>query len=163
MLREKTKDQILCECEGVHTFRKGGTEDDCPYEKGSGTGRRQWWFNGFFSAITHAKFPRFVNLPELLALVAFFVIVGCGLPSSDESANHKPVPKNETVWSVVGEYIDAGRIVDSDKLILIVDRLRETDAITDLDRSKFYAAFPGIKEKRRGVTSEDAGVLRGLK
>lgn len=101
----------------------------------------------------------------LTILALLLLVVGCGLPSVGPLPVNpiKPPAKAETVWSVVAEYIDAGRIDNTDTLILVVDRLRETDAITDLDRAKFDAAMPGIKAKRRVVTSEDARVLEGLK
>ena len=41
--------------------------------------------------------------------------------------------------------------------------VRESGVITDIDRANFYAAFPGIKAKRRDVTADDAKTLRGLK
>lgn len=108
---------------------------------------------------------RVLRWPLCLALCLF--VCGCGIgfgpPVPVKPVDPKPIVRVETVWTVLAEYITAGRIDNTDTLILIVDRLRETKAITDADRAKFLAAFPGIQAKRRAVTSEDSRTLEGLK
>lgn len=95
-------------------------------------------------------------------LLLSLLVVGCGVPSLD-GRTPTPIVRDDTVWTALAKRIDSGRIGDTDLLILIVDDLRESDAITDADRSKFDAAFPGIKQKRRDTTPADASILRELK
>lgn len=101
------------------------------------------------------------RLAFLLMLVA-----GCGplvVAPHDPSKPVAPKPtKCETVWCELAKMIDAGRIEDTDKLILVVDRLRDLEAIDDMGRTRFDDAFPGIKATRRSVTSADAETLRRM-
>lgn len=103
---------------------------------------------------------------NLVALCLLFV-AGCGpLVVAPPGPNNpvKPSPtKCETVWCEMADMVDAGVIADTDKLILIVDRLRDGKDIDDMGRVRFYDAFPDIRATRRPVTQADAETLRGLK
>ena len=101
-----------------------------------------------------------------IVFLAIFMLVGCGpfvVPIGPDRKPKPVVPVVETVWTVMAEYIADGEIDNTDKLILVMDRLRDRGAITDEGRSAFYEAFPGIRDKRRNTNDDDMAILRKLK
>lgn len=100
----------------------------------------------------------------LLGLVVAVCLVGCqftAVPGGDNKPGPKPSTK-ETVWTVVADYVDSGDVTDTTKLELMVKRLRSRGSIDDSAVEKFYAAFPGSKDKELPVSKDDSAKLRAI-
>ena len=74
--RAKSIDQIIGENAGIDAFKKGLGEAACPHLVGDF--RRQFWFNGYFSARTAAKWPCRIKLADMLASLLLCCAIGCG-------------------------------------------------------------------------------------
>jgi len=101
----------------------------------------------------------------LSVVAVVLLLIGCGIPDSGVSPvkPDSPIVVKDTIWSEIAKRIDSGRIADTDALILVVDDLRDADEISDAERSRFFEAFPSIKQKRRDCTPDDSKTLRALK
>ncbi len=91
------------------------------------------------------------------------LLIGCGpmvMPVPDGPNPGKPI--KESVWTVLADYVDAGEVTDSSKLELVVKRLRSHGDIDDAAVERFYAVFPGIKDKEIAVSKGDSSKLRGI-
>lgn len=97
------------------------------------------------------------------------LIVGCGpltvppAPGPDHPAPGPKKPGIETVWTCLADDVEAGAIPDTDILILIIDRLKARNRVSDVEKGRFYDRFPGIRETRRPIDPQaDAATLRGI-
>ena len=167
MKNYKSLDQERVESAGVAAFLRGDAEEACPYPIGSGTGKRQWWHNGFLSAQSCAKFPRIVTIQEMLAALILLCVVGCGPINVGPSKPNPPHPilRVETIeqsaasslrlyherlaaaFETLAQEIEQGGIEDDDDL---ANRMEE---LTKTARVGSFEAFRQSWAKHAGADS----------
>ena len=160
----KSFEQRRIEGDGVAAFRRGDSDESCPYQIGCGNGNRQWWYNGFLSAQSHAKFPRFVTLAEMLASLLLLLVLGCGQVNVGPTKPVKPTPV-ETIeqaaasslatyherlaaaFETLAQEIEQGGVEDDEDL---ANRMEE---LTKTARLGSFEAFRQAWAKQAGADS----------
>lgn len=110
---------------------------------------------------------------------AFFAVLVCLFAAGclDNGIAQKPANPNRpdpqpstpsvvvpatTLFGVLAEDVDAGRIADTIELSKIVVTLFRDNRLDRAGFDKFTQAFPTAASKQRALTADDAKTLRGL-
>lgn len=115
------------------------------------------------------------SLLYVATLLVGLASVGCiNAPSPlppDEQVDPQPQPtpgpsvslKLAEVSEAIARRIDAKAFRHSDELLQTVEGLVAAKELSEPDGSRIIDACPGIRQKRRALTAEDATAVRGVK
>lgn len=115
------------------------------------------------------------SLLYVAALLVGLTSVGCiNAPAPvppDEQVDPQPQPspgpsvsfKLSEVSEAIARRIDTGSFRHSDELLKTVEGLVAAKELSEPDGSRIIDACPGIRQKRRALTADDATAVRGVK